>query len=219
MALLILLPVLLAISAGLSIVFLDLFHRTSLERICRGEALRLQKRLGSLLEQLLKMNRRATQLRVQRIRAEHDLAVARASGNAAAIAAATTIRDAVIVAQTEFGRRQQEILNEARSQRNQTQAMIRAQGARHGLKSLTIDTVDPLAVYPVPPDSLSPNYELQNNFANLQRAEFRYQLNFKSRIPIWLQPSLTRVSLTGACATTLQRLEKKWLPILKTAKP
>lgn len=183
------------------------------QALCVSAATRLQYQLRETLIELTRLNPRATQLRVQRTKADHNLAQALASGNPYAIAAAKAVQTAVILAQTALRGRQQSLLLRAGAERRDHERQLESasRGLPGGKLSSRTYFVRALAVQPIPAGSLSPDYVPVAPFTALQRHEFRFDVNLGT----WLTPQMVRQ--TTVCSASLRGKEKAWTPVITTA--
>src|SRR5262249_44067140 len=103
--------------------------------------------------------------------------------------------------------------------------LIHSRAKFHGVGNVNAHEIRPLAVKPVPANSLSPNYELLEEFESEQRSEFHYRQDWSARMPDWLKRFATKnlsqrqAVASAACSTTLNKSEKKWQPTLRVVKP
>jgi hypothetical protein len=226
MALVIFLPVLISAIAVFSAAMMMIYQRTAVDRICKIEVMRLQHEMSGILEKLLRLNRPARTLRIQRAHAEASLTVALDSANPVAIAAAQAYRSAIITQQATLASKQQALLAEAGLAREIADRKMFSHRGEHGLRGSVPrpDHAPTLAVRPNPPDSLSPDYLLADDFRDLQSQTYDYHFDVLERLPDWLkrifhQKGELPESMWGNCSASLKNEEKKWKPILNTANP
>jgi hypothetical protein len=223
-ALIIYLPVVVAVLACLSILLSTIYQKTGADRICKSEALRLQKQLGTLLTDLIKLNKVAKHPRLDRAAADHGVDVAEASGEPPLIEAALAVQQAVIEAQIIFSAKQNAILEAAKTLRVKSATALANSQTRFGILKSTLDPNGStgLAVAPTPVMSLTPDYVPTTDFYERQSSTFRYSQNILLTLPTWLQTfSLGKVrldNLLAQCSATLTEREDKWAPVLKMAK-
>ncbi len=186
------------------------------QSICIQEASRLQKNLQRPLTQLLRLNRKATSLRQQRLAADRGVQAAVATGNPKVIAAAKAIQTAVIVMQMALRTQQQALLLEANSRRRLGHNNFRVRARRLGATEISSPTFYPeaLAVQPSPPGSLSPNYEKVFDFSRRQQQLYRFRLDLLKDMPFRLtQRSVQQMT---ECSVTLKGENPRWdIQILK----
>lgn len=214
-----LIVVLLILSAAL----LSLAHLTrkkmALSSHCVHSVLKLQHQLKKPLSQLLRMNPQATRLRAQKLAAEVRMSSALLTGVAPVIAAAKAHLIFVTQKQIAFKARQQLILLEARTRREQFKILNLRKNIFRRTRHL--GESNDLAVTPSPLGSLSPNYEVSPNFRENQGQT--YELRNKIYLPLMgfmrLLTDRHEIEIHTLCSASLkQKGNLTWTPILKEAK-
>jgi hypothetical protein len=130
---------------------------------CRSSLLEVQRKMKSTLEELLKLNPKATKLRKEKQVAEKAL---KSSAGTPAMAAAVAYYNSVVVRQLELRSRQQWLLRNAETfSQDELLKLRRLIGnqktvvQRKGVRSLSLPITHSLAVHAEPAFSLSPSYE------------------------------------------------------------
>jgi hypothetical protein len=227
-ALILFLPLLISVLAVFSIALLSIYQRTATDRLCKVDVLRLQSELGTILRDLLRLNRSAHALRIARARADAGLAAAIDSAIPIAIAAAKAQQSAVIVRQTALAVRQKELLAQAAMARLSADRRLLAERGHFGLGTVRPrwSSSSTLAVHAEPPDSLTPNYVPDDLFRERQSHTYDYRYDVFDRVPNWLQRFLVAQEMGGRmrsvpakCSASLKEQEGKWVAVLNKAKP
>jgi hypothetical protein len=219
--LLIFLPIVLSALIGLSALGLHLNTSTRIQTFCQRSLLQAQYENSLILSQLLKLNPQARKLRVEKNRAEANLKRALGSGRPELIAAAGTHLAWVTKQQLLFREGQKQLLLKAqqenlKSRRTLSSSLRKEQSLR--LK-MTQKPKKGLAVYPTPPGDLSPSYEVQQPFKNLQALRIEWQAQVPGLSKNWLKPlGLKEWKVKGVCSASLEKRRNRWNPVLNPAK-
>jgi hypothetical protein len=222
-ALVVFLPLLIAGLAALSALLFVMFQKTAADRICKVEAMKLQRELSRLVKEVVRLNRPAAQLRIQRARAEEALAAAAASANPAALVAAKATLDATLVAQAALASRQRNLFVQARAARLRSERELQAKRGSAGMQEIVAISSPSLGLIPSQLGSPTPDYVAPPSFGNRQSQTYRYKQNILSRAPNWLLRFLQEDPSTrgllrpfkGDCSATLKTEEEKWQPVLR----
>lgn len=192
-----------------------------LKHICRAQGLQAMESVGDHLQKLLQLNNHAASLRNQYITAKTKLALALATENPIAIAAAELRLQKIELQRLTLDTKQKLIIAHANrvlsveSQKiriNLSEQAIKHQGRWH--KFLEVKTrfkkiaINQLSVAPDRTD-IAPLYNTVNNFADQQAMVFSWQILFSAQEQLknFLQ---TKGQLQRTCAITLEEVEKMW---------
>ena len=219
--LLALLPLILATGIGLAFSSKVLLHWHHTHKICRNEAMSLQKNLGELLKSLMLLNPQAHKLRADKIIATAKLAAAVAAANPPVIAFYTAKIGRIHTQQIKLDRQQKLILSMAKAQmlkwqiRMTTKFQLKTLGPMRLEHSFQHD----LAVEPWPKSGLAPAYNLKNNFEQEQIVGAKWFSSLNRLLPHSMQPFLkSNRTLAGECFATLKQRRLTWKPALSEAK-
>lgn len=212
--LLVLLPLLISILCGLATLLLYLKAYSLNQHECRDAVLEHQGQLKTHLIELLKLNPYAKQLRAEKRLSKAQLAVAIASGTPAGIAAARAHLKAVTLRQLDLQAKQQKWLLTARALRKKFRIKTQVSfSLRRGGSSIQHKSPLGLAVYPVPPSSLTPDYKPLPHFSYFQATHIMWQLNALFLLPKWLRdqafPEIA-TKLRGQCSASITKRGQRW---------
>ncbi len=219
---LVLIPFLVALFTAVVTVVWVLKRRSLAQSLCVSHSVRMQDDLGDRLQELLRLNPKATKLRAQRQAADREVDAANASGIVPLIVAARAHQAYVILSQVSLRTQQQTILNQAEAQARQHEAQLRHGLARIGVHAVQANRFFPLAlaVRPTPITSISPNFEPVRPFTFLQKRSFAFALPLgsalnkvfpNSRDSFWRQPM--------GCSASLADQEEQWRVRILAASP
>ena len=205
-----LVPLLLALLMALYASFYILKKKSLAQSHCVQQASLLQRDLRQTLDDLLRLNSRATNLRQQRQAADQGLKAALSSANPYVIAAAKAYWVAVFLQQTALASQQQALLRRADQQRQSGQRQIHEQ-----LRRLNVRRVESrryywraLAVEAQPAWSLTPDYKTLPLFPTLQQHRFRFAVDLR---PSFAHSVLPReINQITECSVTLKGQKDKW---------
>lgn len=203
-------------SSGSALVF---YHRA--QQRCRVELLKIQGDVANQLSQLVRLNPRAFQLRIEEQMARRALAAA--SGNAVAYAAALANYQRVIAQQIGLAKIQRAYWSSAklglvRGRTSLHQAMqqearwferFESGSVYREVISIAISG-GILPIYQAPLASLTPDYRLGPSFAFLQALIVRWKIDLARVIPGWMRPYLIGITdLNGECSATIQAKDER----------
>lgn len=212
--------VLLCLSGALTTLGFVLKKRMTLSSHCVHSVLKLQKDLARPLDRLLKLNKPAAKLRLQRKLAQARLAAAIAIANPPAIAAAKAHLLIITQRQILLRTRQHALLLEAKVRRQQFKLMSYGKNSVESHRQFSGESLA-LAVIPKPFHSLSPSYNLSPDFEKAQAQSYRLKQTIEVPL-IGIMGRMTKqnqISLSTACSASLTKKgDGKWLPILKKVK-
>lgn len=207
-----LLPFLIALVTGLYVMIGWLEGRSERLNHCRRTLLKGLEQVALPLDGLLALNPRAIQLRVELSLALQKLAVATASGNLPAIAAAQLQVTKVRMRQVSLDQQQKTLLKSAQLLLNsfplrvQTHLAASSYGfvAHRQFRRLQMR----LAIRPDAP-TLAPIYELEEPFELKQAVAFEWQDHFQLRGPLghFLKAGGQKREV---CAVTLSKGQDRW---------
>ena len=199
-----------------------LIEKSNKAHICRTHLLQNQKKKASILEKLLKMNRRASALRKQHKSAQKKLAAATASMVGPAIAAAKAYLLFVKGQQAIFRAQQLFLLGQVRviDLKDRVSWKQKMKFLKTGVATNNSIQTSGLAVYATPKFSLSPDYKTKPQFKILQKSTAELTLKLFTDIFRIIKAKYPEsYSLKISCAATLKQKGKKWIPVLSVARP
>jgi hypothetical protein len=217
----VILPLALAMLTGLALFALALKNKTVVSAECRAAVWQAQKEMAGQLTLLLKLNPKARHLRWQRRAAEAELKTAVATFQPELIAAARAQISLVTLQQLNLRAEQQRLLAAAGAERLRSgrtlSAKLHLQGASVGRVQSQVAT---LAVRPVPPRDLTPDFIPEDGFAEKQKLRIHLKGRLLYGAPDWLLAGgkLPSLQFDGRCAATLQEEEAKWRAKITAAK-
>jgi hypothetical protein len=192
--------------------------RTLAQSLCVHRVVSLQNDLSVPLEKLVRLNPLARSLRAQKLAADARLAAALASGNPGLIAAARALQKAVLLAQMALQKKQLGLLSEARELR--VDSRLRLMREVRPLKSSPLSSHSPfplaLAVRPLPPGNLTPDYETVPAFELAQSEVYDFTVDLTPPFADNFSPLDFR-QLTHCSATLSEVQEEKWRPKILAA--
>lgn len=203
-SLLALLPLLLALMFGLGTSLYIIKKKSLAQSLCLRSGIQLQAELKRKLERLFELNPKANRLEARRVRAEKAFRAAVASGIPHLIAAAKANKTAILIEQTQLKAKQLSLLEEAIATRVTHQQRLRLHLQKIKVNDLKSTSQSlGLAVYPVPPFALTPEYEPTDGFAIAQQQQYRFNVDLNPpfdlpfSFPISHQPIECSVSIEG----------------------
>lgn len=230
-ALLALLPLLLAVIAvvagGLLVLRIDGQSRHA----CRVMLLQEQARVAEILERLRAMNPGARSLRMRRTTAENML---KHASTPPLKAAAWIALQEVIAEQAVFGARQKALIMQGR------QVSLSAPlKAKTSVRRLFVSTrlvqgetnvelgfmsrtrVPRFELMAKPIDSPTPDYEPPAGFDQRQLMSVGWSVRISALLPDWIVPlaKTSPLKLQASCSATLEKGKDKWVALLKTDRP
>lgn len=216
-----LLPLLLLIAITLTALGLVVKSRSGAEAKCRQTLWQAQRDMGSLLENLLRLNPRAKRLQNLRKTAEAQLKAALLSANPVWVAEAQAFRATVIGLQLSLRAEQTQILARAQIRRSRILAEFKSLTSATPILTLAKnEKVTGLAVRAAPPQDLSPTYQLLPSFSDFQAVALRFRIRLLSWAPAFINNfyDTRNDHYDGQCFVTLQQEGSKWTPTLREAK-
>ncbi len=172
-------PLLLTLFLGVAAVAWTLQRHTLAQSLCLSHVSQLQSQLAIELNELLKLNPKASRLQSERAQAERALNAALLSKIPQLIAAAQAYRAAVIAQQIALKIQQQKYLANSRLLRSSFARRLESHLSRHGIFNFYTRFLAPLglAVRPLPAASLSPVYQLLEPFEVVQSQSVRFSFD------------------------------------------
>lgn len=221
-ALLLLLPLALGLAAAFGAAVHVLRTKSLAQSLCVREAAATQEELAVSLRELIALNPTARRLRRERERAERHWRAALATEVPPLIAAARAELAAVTLAQLRLRQKQSGLLREAETIRSNHTRELAAR-----LRRLTVSPLQApmrfnraLAVTPVPPASLTPDYLPAPGFEFAQQQRFLFRVDLS---PPWPLETVNGADVRQAveCSVSLRNEGgKKWdIDILAASAP
>lgn len=216
-----LLPLFLLIAISLTALGLVVKSRSGAEAKCRQTLWQAQRDMGTLLENLLRLNPRAKRLQNMRKTAEAQLKAALLSANPGWVAEAQAFRATVIGLQLSLHAEQIQLLARARIRRARLKAEFKGLTQATPILALAQnEKVTDLAVRAEPPQDLSPTYQTLPSFSDIQAVALHFRIRLLSWAPAFINNFYDTKNdhYDGQCFVTLQQEGSKWTPTLKEAK-
>jgi hypothetical protein len=228
-ALLILLPLLLAVFVVISAAAFAMGDDSEIRHLCRVQLLRSQEQAAQKLNELIKLNGPARRLRISRKAAELAMLTAI---NPAALAVAQARLDAVIFAQMNLASKQKLLIFEGKRaslegpanatrqissalrENAATRSVASAAPQRRGIQYGLFDLIA------TPASSPTPDYQPSPDFETRQTTRLEVAMPIKGLLPDWLIQLLPDkpLKLKVNCLATIEKKENKWLATLKADK-
>lgn len=221
-----LMPLLLAIAVVVFSGYLVLIADAQARHICRAELLRAQADIAQSLNQLFALNPQARLLRIRRNMAEAK--VAATFGTPAHVAAHAELQT-IIREQLALALKQKKWITLARL-RAQAAPVLTLSKVRKAIRrrqnlfseTLLFDDWHPsrksaqLNLRKIPAQSLTPDYEPGPRFNRTQEIRVGWSFAISSLLPSWLHPfvKLSGLKMSADCSATLVEENKKWRPQL-----
>ena len=222
-ALLCLLPVLIAAMATVSAAFLLMRTDAEARHHCRARLLEEQGRIAKTLADLLALNPRARALRELAKGAEAHAVALPPPFNAPAVAALQGVRaqQIALAAQQKLLLARGKLVSTATPMKVafdlRRKISARAEQRLDYKRSLEAAEFDVIAS---PPGDLTPDYEPASTFTRSQRMRVSWDFAAAAVLPTWASKIVGASGLRsrGTCAATLEKGGSKWLPTLSADK-
>jgi hypothetical protein len=214
-ALIVLMPLLLtALVVGYTVTDIILKLRSD-GNACRRLTLNTQLRLVRPLSALLELNKKATRLRAQNLRAQNALKKALASGQPVAIAAATAVYAKVQAERTALRAEQELYWLEAKRiywEFKKELATFNSAEEKSPPRALALRTTPAL--------DLTPNYIPEEPFRAAQAYKVQGQISFSKKVSNLLKPlGLNQIApIPYTCGASLIQKGATWEPVLEAGK-
>ena len=222
-ALLCLLPVLVASMATVSSAFLLLRTDAEARHHCRVRLLEEQSKVAQTLEELLALNPRARALRALARGAQAQAMALPPPFNAPAVAALESLRaqQLALAAKQRFLLAKGKLISAATPVKVafdlKRKVAARSEQRLDYRRSFEVAKFDLVAN---PPGDLTPDYEPAPTFGKSQRMRVGWDFAADAVLPDWAKPIVRSHGLRsrGTCAATLEKGGTKWKPILSADK-
>lgn len=221
-----LMPFLLATAAVIFASYLLLIADAQARHVCRTELLQAQADIKRILDQLYALNLKA---RLLRLRREAAQAKAAATVGTPAHPAALAELQAVIQAQMAFALKQKKWIAMAQTRArlapfatlSKVRKVIRERQTLFGEKTpdddwRTTRKTARIDLQKIPAHSLTPDYKPGFRFQVSQEMRVGWSYSINSLLPSWLQPfaKASGLRMSAGCAATLIEENKNWRPQL-----
>ena len=209
LSLIFLTPLLLTLLFAFSHILSQALAIAKTHQSCRTQVTQYQKTQRQLLIKLLLLNSKATQLRIQRKKAETQLALALTTGRGPLIAFRQAQLNRITKKQHHFQRRQQRLFLKSQQAKTQLQRELFSQDLlTSSIQIKKIDFKKSLSVTKHPPTSLTPSYFPSTHFNQRQSVIVHWSMNFK-RHNLLHRPSAR--TYNSQCGATLNKKGGRWL--------
>lgn len=229
-ALLILMPLLLAILAVAAASYLIFKDDGKSRHLCRLELLRAQAEVATDLKTLLALNPNAKVLRLRRKIAEAKVAATVGSpANAAALAelrlvisaqSALAAKQRALIAHAKIVSRSSPLKTAGRI-RFELQQTQRSRTEANRYSSIDVGTASAaFDVVATPIDSPTPDYQPSPSFRDRQEMKVTWTFDVSSFLPDWIRPLVHSANLSGQaeCSATLEKENNRWVPRITRVK-
>lgn len=208
-----LVPLMVALIMAISGFYLIAKKKLTAQAICIRTAVLLQQGLGRDLEELLRLNPQARRLERRRVAADRSVKAAAKTANPVLIKIALAARLAVQAEQAILRARQEAIFQRASQKRRAAKRDLTTETKPLNVRHIRAQQYFPraLAVVPLPPGSVAPEYKLAPGFTQAQQERFQFTVELAPR---FLGRSFRQ---TTVCAVSLRKKENKWHEKIITA--
>lgn len=219
-ALTIWLPVFLNLMIVVVVIANVVLVRAKTNTLCFKSSLSLQNQLRQELVQLMKLNPKAKKARAFRKISEANLKAALASKLPAWIIEAQAQRALAIAQQMQIRQQQQQLLQKARRFRIEFTQKIKLQMRALDARARTQSETQNLAVIPVPPTDLSPDYLPSLAFEKTQAQTTTYKFSIFQGAPQWISKNFSYLPQQAhQCSASLKGFGLFWSPTMTKGSP
>lgn len=206
-------PALVSLLMVFSLLGQALVDQSRARHLCRKQTLKTQSQVAQSIETLLSLNAKARRLRFARKSALSALTMATLSSPQLVPIARSALQKITHQQHILHGQ-QKALLNKIESTWRVGQRQLRSLLSRPELKSLSIRMARS-ALVPVPPNSLSPSYQLVPGYSKLHRLGASWRLKLNGPLG-WIGKS--ELSWTASCAATVTKENGIWVSGLTVVK-
>ena len=212
LSLTLMLPLFLGVISTLVVFSKYLLLQNTQQKQCFELMYQYQNSIAKQMQSLVRMNPKASQLRLQRRRAEMALKSALRTGNPILITGATSALAKIRLQQFQFRQTQLIILNKVRSLKSSYRVKMTRFHNKHSRRLF-----NPLgfSLNSWPQRSDSPSYKPDLDFEKKQASWSLWTTNLGHLFPTWAKKFLTKVPLKlhNKCAVTLREIgDNSWHP-------